>query len=150
MLGAGSTALGCDCLTRSPSESFAEADFVFEGELIRSSQSGPGIAYDFRVRNVRKGAHVDNVTLIGNLSDCDADFSPYIVYRVYARSSEGRLSSSSCFANAVLGATRITNYAATQPTSIRQLGYTKLLAIAGIVLLAILIIRSMRGRSSTS
>lgn len=148
-LGAAGTVLACDCRQLTPSESLEEADFVFEGEIIRSYQSGHNIAYDFRVRNVFKGAHVDNVTLIEGLSDCDANFSPALLYRVYARSFEGRLSSGTCFANVVLGATRITNYHAAQSTSVWQLRYTKLIAIAGIGLLAILIIRSIRGKSST-
>ncbi len=148
MLGAGSTALACDCLNLSPSESFKEADFVFEGVLIGSYQSGHDIAYDFRVRNVFKGAHVANVTLIQSFTDCDPNFSPNITYRVYARSFEGRLSSSACFANVIVGATRITEYRPTSATVLRQLWSPKPFAVVGICLVAFLIILSIRRKSS--
>lgn len=148
MLGAGGTALGCDCLTLSPSESFKEADFVFEGLLIGSNQSGHDIAYEFRVRKVLKGAHVANVTLIEGLSNCDANFSPSIIYRVYARSVEGRLSSSSCFANVMVGAIRITPQRVTWSTLLRRLWSPKPFAVVGICLVAFLIIVSIRRKLS--
>jgi hypothetical protein len=60
MLTAGSTALACDCITLSPSESFQEADVVFEGELIQIKPIAGNVlettAYTFRVRRLLKGA----------------------------------------------------------------------------------------------
>jgi len=53
VLTAGSTALACDCITLSPSESFQNADVVFEGELIQikpiPGNSVETTAYTFRV-----------------------------------------------------------------------------------------------------
>ena len=112
VLTAGSTALACDCITLSPSESFQEADVVFEGELIQikpiPGNSIETTAYTFRVRRSLKGSLASEVTLIQLSTDCDAVFSPDTLYRVYARQSEGKLSSGSCFGNEVLAVRRVT------------------------------------------
>jgi hypothetical protein len=107
LLTAGSSALACDCLDLSPSESFREADVVFEGELIgikSTSESFPNeTAYTFRVKKWLKGGQPGReVTLLQGSFDCDAYFFLDVVYRVYARRHEGQLSSGSCFANEVL------------------------------------------------
>ena len=100
----GSTVLACDCVTESPAESFQHADVVFEGVMIRNVESSPGnTSYTFRVRQSFKGSPASELTLVQESSDCDATFWPDTVYRVFARSSEGKLSSGICFGNEVLG-----------------------------------------------
>jgi len=148
VLSAGNTALGCDCLDLTPSQSFAEADFVFEGDLIRSTQSDNKINYVFRVRNVFKGPHVTEATIVSSVTNCDADFSPNVGYRVYARDFEGELNSSSCFANQVIWVTRIDHGKAALYKFVWQHWYTKALALAGIALLTTLVIRFLLRRPS--
>lgn len=141
----GSTALACDCLTLGPTASFEEADVVFEGELIRSTELtrstelGFEVAYTFQVNKVLKGEARNEFTLVQWRSDCDPDFFANIVYRVYARRSEAKLFSTTCFANEALRVRKINNRAGfTFPSLTLQ---TKALAIAAICVLTTLIVR---------
>ena len=99
------------CRDISASEAFRESDVVFEGELISIKPSAGAFPYDsaytFRVRRMFKGSPAGELTLMEGRTNCDATFAPHTVYRVYGRSFEGRLSSSSCFPNQVLGVTRM-------------------------------------------
>ena len=98
-----STVLACDCVTKSPSESFQDADVVFEGVVIRKDQSSTGTTYTFGVTKSDKGSPEREFTLVQGSSDCDATFWPDTVYRVYARSFDGKLNSGVCSGNEVLG-----------------------------------------------
>jgi hypothetical protein len=103
VLTAGSTVLACDCVTRSPAESFQDAEVVFEGVVIRKNQASTETTYTFRVTKLFKGSPESELTLIQGTSDCDATFLPDTVYRVYARSFSGHLNSGACSGNEVLG-----------------------------------------------
>jgi len=147
LLTASRTALACDCRDLSASESFREADVVFEGELISikpAAASFPNdMAYIFRVSKVFKGSPAGELTLMEGLSNCDATFAPDTLYRVYARSFEGRLSSSSCFPNQVLGVTRV-------DTDLRQVMASpvyKLIPLAAIGLVAAIVWLLIRRRA---
>ena len=137
------TVLACDCITLSPSESLREADVVFEGQVISSVPSSSGTSYTFRVDRLLKGSPATELTLVEGFSDCDATFSEYIIYRVYARSSEGKLSSGSCFANKVLGYIRLTR----DSTQISRSKVFKLLPTIAVGLLATIIWLLIRRRS---
>lgn len=102
MLIAGQSALACDCMTPPPSECFKRADVVFEGELIRISEDPIKPTYTFEVSKVLKGPGGSEVTIHATGTDCDASFNPDTVYRVYARTFEGKLISGQCSGNKVL------------------------------------------------
>ena len=107
VLTVSSTVWACDCVTRSPAESFRYADVVFHGELIRITPTSSGTAYTFRVREVFKGSPAKELTLEEGFTNCDATFEPDILYRVYARRREGKLFSSICFGNELIRVTRM-------------------------------------------
>jgi len=146
MLTVGSTALACDCITLSPSKSFQNADVVFEGELIQikpvAGNSVETTAYTFRVRRLLKGSPASEVTLIQESTVCDAVFSPDTFYRVYARQSEGKLFSGSCFGNEVLAVRRVTRDSA--QTSKSQI--FSLIPLATIVLVTTILVLLARRR----
>jgi len=100
----GGEALACDCMTPSAEECFRRADVVFEGEVVRVDRIPDGIAtsYTFRVNKALKGPTVQEVTIFGTGSNCDATFDLNVVYRVYAREYEGKLRSGLCSGNQVL------------------------------------------------
>lgn len=99
---AGQTALACDCATLSPSEAFKRAELVFEGEVVRVAQDPIKPAYTFSVSKVLKGSSVSEVIIHGTGTDCDPHFDLDVIYRVYARSFEGKLISGLCSGNKVL------------------------------------------------
>jgi len=104
------TVQACDCVTLSPRESFDRANVVFEGELLGVSRT-PGrvgfrMGYHFEVSRSLKGQPPSVVIILSDDSDCDAQFMPNVIYRVYAQSYEEGLTSSSCAGNEVLGVIR--------------------------------------------
>src|SRR6185503_5719044 len=101
MLIAGQSALACECLTVSPSESFKRADVVFEGELARKTE-GHYAEYTFNVSKTLKGGSVTEVTIYRTGMNCDAYFDFDTVYRVYAYNFEGKLRSGLCSGNKIL------------------------------------------------
>ena len=107
LLTQSSTVWACDCVTGTPAESFRAADVVFHGELIRITPTSTGSAYTFRVREVFKGPPASELTLEQGFMDCDATFAPNILYRVYARRFEGKLSSGVCSGNELIRVTRM-------------------------------------------
>lgn len=131
----GSSVLACDCVTKSPSESFQDADVVFEGVVIRKNQSSTGTTYTFGVTKSDKGSPEREFTLVQGSSNCDATFWPDTVYRVYARSFHGKLISSTCSGNKVLGSIRRTR----DPASINRSQVFKLIPLAAIVLVSTLV-----------
>ena len=139
-LGVDSTALACDCLDLSPQKSLEEADVVFEGELKRSTQTADEIAYTFEVEAVIKGNIRNEVTLFETFYNCSPTFFPNSVYRVYARRHDGKLSSSVCFANRVIRTKQLGGSHAGFRTTFRWSWPLKTMAIAGIVLVSLLIV----------
>jgi hypothetical protein len=144
VLTAGNTVLACDCVTKSPSESFQDADVVFEGVVIRKNQSSTGTTYTFGVTKSDKGSPEREFTLTQGSSNCDATFWPDTVYRVYARSVDGKLISGTCSGNKVLGFIRRTR----DPASINRSQVFKLVPLAAIVLVSTLVwlLRRRRAR----
>jgi hypothetical protein len=102
VLIAGQTTLACECLTLTPSESLKRADLVFEGELVRIAQDPIKPTYTFSVNKLLKGSRVTEVIIHSMGSDCDARFDPDVIYRVYARTYEGKLISGLCSGNKIL------------------------------------------------
>ncbi|HSS20554.1 MAG TPA: hypothetical protein VLL54_10800 [Pyrinomonadaceae bacterium] len=90
----------CDCVTRSPEQSFADADNVFVGEVVRHAQE---LTTTFRVVKSVKGKNAEEMTIVSGGSNCDAFFNLGTVYLVYAKSFENKLISGVCFGNAVVG-----------------------------------------------
>lgn len=105
----GQKAWACDCVTLSPSESFKNADVVFEGHLLRV-QREPGneifFTYVFSVDKTVEGPILKTVTIEGSYSDCDANFVADVQYRVYARIYNGKLGTGSCAGNEVVAVLR--------------------------------------------
>lgn len=145
MLSAGRTALACDCVTGTPQQSFEEADLVFEGELIRSAnlgqnaQSWQNMTYTLEVSKLFKGPSLKEITIVGGESNCDYNFSPNTVYRVYARNYDGKWITGACFGNQVLRTRQLGGSHAGFQT-FRWVWPIKTLAIAAIVLVSLLII----------
>ncbi|HSE25288.1 MAG TPA: hypothetical protein VLB68_26740 [Pyrinomonadaceae bacterium] len=96
------TCLACDCVTLPENESFRSADVVFEGEVVGIASSGPDTAYTFAVTKSLKGTATTEVTIVEGFTNCDAQFSPDVIYRVYAHQSVEKLSSRICSGNKVL------------------------------------------------
>jgi len=95
--------LACDCVTRSPEQSFQDADVVFEGVVTRITTSASEKAYTFRVSRVLKGTPTSEITLVQHFTDCDQEFWENAIYLVYARRFEGKLLSGICSGNKVIG-----------------------------------------------
>jgi len=89
------SALACDCLTISASESYKIADTVFVGKVISVERSDSSTNTTFEVRHSLKGSPVNTVVVSG-LTDCDAQFYLGWTYVVYAEQIEGRMLASSC------------------------------------------------------
>ena len=148
-LTAAGTALACDCLTISPSESFRRADLVFEGLVTRVDQSAEGTAYTFHVENLRKGQQVNQVTILGGKSSCDAEFHPGLIYRVYARHGERGFFSSSCFGNQTIGAIQYNRQVySVSSTPFWQRQSVRVLSALGVALLATAIFWLLRRKQS--
>lgn len=138
LLTLSSTVWACDCVTGTPEESFRAADVVFHGEVIRSNTSTSERTYTFSVKEVFKGSPASELTLEQGFTDCDATFAPNILYRVYARRSEGKLFSGTCFGNELIRVTRMrTSLASTSANGSLLL---KLFPVAVLGLLAALIL----------
>jgi hypothetical protein len=103
---ASANALACDCVTQSSADNLKNAAIVFEGKLvaIRSDNQGPPFAhaYFFDVNRSLKGPELNSVMIYSTNSDCDAEFYPDQVYRVYARDDNGTFRSSLCSGNEIL------------------------------------------------
>ena len=138
----GTIVLACDCVTRSPTESFEDAEVVFEGVMIRQDQSSSATTYTFRLSKLLKGSSVGELTLVQGFSNCDETFSPDTIYRVYARSFKGNLRSSICSGNEVLGFIQQTRDS-TQ-TSRSQVFKLIPLAVIGLVATIIWLLRRRR------
>lgn len=146
MLSVSSTALACDCITLKPEESFKQADVVFEGQLIRSTNNpnasplGKNISYTFEVRNMLKGPAAKELTLVGGQSNCDFFFYPYTVYRVNARRIDGELFTGSCSGNEVLSKKTYFTHMGVQTTFPWRFWFPRVFFIASIGLLVLLIV----------
>ena len=99
----GNTARACDCVTLAPDESFENADLVFTGELIAIkrvlSDRLHSFDYVFRIDATLKGPYLKTVLITGSDTDCDPNFQPNVVYRVYARNYDGSFVSGACSGN---------------------------------------------------
>ena len=104
---AGSKSFACDCSTRSPDESFREADVVFEGQVVRITPTDQGTAYTFQVGRLLKGTPTREITLFQLNTDCDSEFGRDVIYKVFAKKFEERLSSGTCSGNQVLGMLKV-------------------------------------------
>ena len=102
ILATAITGLACDCIPGLPAESFRRAARVFEGEVVRIDNVGHRTVYTFAVQKSLKGPATTEVIISGTGTNCDAEFSPGIVYRVYARQLEDKLISGQCSGNKVL------------------------------------------------
>lgn len=146
IVSVSSTALACDCITLKPEEGFKQADIVFEGQLIRSTNNpnasvfGKNISYTFEVRKVLKGPAAKELTLVGGQSDCDFFFVPYTVYRVNARRSNGELFTGSCFGNEVLSKKTNFTHIGVQTTFPWRFWFPRVFFIASVSVLILLII----------
>ena len=102
ILATAITGLACDCMTSSPAESLRRADAVFEGEVVRIETVDNRTIYTFAVQKSLKGPAATEAVISGTGYNCDAQFSPGVVYRVYAHRFEGKLTSGQCSGNKVL------------------------------------------------
>ncbi len=130
----GDSALAWDCVVLSPAESFKNADVVFEGELLgitRTSGNSPfSVAYTFETTKVLKGPDREVIAVFGDGSDCDAQFRPGLVHRVYANKIDGKLSSGACSGNVIVSSKDVnTLHATVHYTSGRELWYVNALEI---------------------
>jgi|GEM_PF-1974305 len=137
MLFAGNGVRACDCVTLSPDKSFENADFVFEGQLlgIEPVQSNElyGFVYVFKINQTLKGPNLRTVALAGDNTNCDAQFKPNVVYRVYARSNNGTLVSGSCSGNQVVGFFRVyRGFTTIDHAALWQRPFMKVLAVCGL------------------
>ena len=139
ILSFSSTVFACDCLTLDAQESFKEAAVVFEGELIRSEESGFNILYTFGVSKSLKGEPRSEFTLVESHFNCSPSFFPNTIYRVYAREHEGKLSSSSCLANRVIRSKKVNSQVGYQST-FQWSRWTNKVIIAGIAGVTLLIV----------
>lgn len=103
LLTLSSTVWACDCGGSSEDESFRNADVVFEGIVDRKIPTSSGTTYTFQVMKSLKGLPASEFTLEQKTFNCDPTFWEHTIYRVYARRREGKLFSSVCFGNQVLG-----------------------------------------------
>jgi hypothetical protein len=99
---ASHTTLACDCVTPPARESLRRADVVFEGEVIRKAEIPIRGPYTFRVSKLLKGSPVNEITILGTGTNCDAWFTTDVVYRVYAHYFQGKLISNQCSGNKIL------------------------------------------------
>lgn len=110
ILTVSSTAWACDCGISSPDKSFRDADVVFEGIVDRKIPTSSGTTYTFQVMTSLKGVPASEFTLEQGSSNCDPTFLQSTIYRVYAHRREGKLFSSECFGNQVLGVFQQKNF----------------------------------------
>jgi hypothetical protein len=96
------TSLACDCVTAPENESFRNADLVFEGELIRIAEVDHRTVYTFAVSKALKGPVEREVIITDTGTNCDAQFWPEVIYRVYARRFDGKFTSGQCSGNKTL------------------------------------------------
>ena len=94
----------CDCLDKSATESYANSDVVFIGEVI--SVDSLASTATFEVHRQFKGAKTDKVVVFSGLTDCDMWFQPQSTYMVFAKEFEGRLRAPSCYATKAIGPPR--------------------------------------------
>lgn len=102
LLCAVEVCFACDCVTLPEKESFENAEIVFEGELIGTTDVALETAHTFLVQKSLKGLNTDVVFLFGGHTDCDYTFHPDVIYRVYARKFEDKLVTGICSGNKVL------------------------------------------------
>lgn len=153
VLATGGRALACDCMTPSPKECLQRADVVFEGELIRIGRTADGYptSYTFRINKMLKGRYVNEVTIFSEWTDCDASFSPDIVYRVFAHEFKGKLISGICSGNEVLEKKPVpVSYAIVEKGSVWQLWYVKALLIAATALVLILAVHLLTKKPASA
>lgn len=91
---AGAPACGdapfCSCAIRPAEVSFARAEAVFAGEVVRTGEMGgePGQPVALRITRRWKGAAADTVT-VHDAHPCGVYFQPGTEYLVYALRGEG-------------------------------------------------------------
>jgi hypothetical protein len=145
------TVIACDCVTLSPNESFQNADVVFEGEVVRISQVDQGTAYTFKVDKSLKGSAVSEVIVFEGTTNCDSHFWPDILYRVYVRKFQEKLTSGVCSGNEVLKTKTINpSKVGWQDFSPWQYWYVKTFVIIGVSLLICLLLWFLPRRSRHS
>ena len=130
------TALACDCVTLPQSESYKNADFVFEGEVVsatRLSEDSPySYAYTFQVKRTLKGPTLNSVTLFYLSNNCDEVFIPRVVYRVYVDNNDGILITGACAGNEMLGRVAYRSLVMVEPRSMWDPWYMQLLVGCGL------------------
>ena len=94
---ASATVMACDCADKSDAESFAMADAVFIGNVIRVE----GYTTTFKVTEWLKGRPRERVVIVGGW-DCDKSFFENHTYIVYAFERNGELAAGYCMANRVI------------------------------------------------
>ena len=134
---ASDTALACNCFPLSPAESFKNADVVFEGELLGITRLPPAsrysLAYRFKVRKAVKGWFGNVVSVFGDGTDCDPFFAPGFVYRVYANTADGIVTSGACSGNEILGAaTAVSRFTPVPPQPYWQRFLVNMVEICGL------------------
>ena len=137
MLFGGNTARACDCVTLSSKESFENADLVFTGELLGINQvpvyGRHSFDYVFRIDATLKGPHLKTVVIPGSDTDCDANFQPNLVYRVYARNYDGDFVSGACSGNEVVGLKTVyAAHATIDQAAFWQRRFVNVLAVVGL------------------
>lgn len=100
------SASACDCRTPAEKVSFERADLVFEGKVVRVTQSGSRAVYTFAVNKTLKVPMASEFIITGSGTNCDASFNLNSSYRVYARRFEDKLTSGQCSGNRQLKKTR--------------------------------------------
>jgi hypothetical protein len=104
----------CDCVTLPEKESFQNADVVFEGEVVRINETTGDITYTFRVQKSLKGVNSGEVTIVEGHTNCDSVFAKDVIYRVYAKTFQNKLSAGQCSGTKVLGFFRRTSIQGSQ------------------------------------
>ena len=140
VLCASGICVACDCTTLPANESLDHSDSVFEGEVIRIVEAGAKNAFTFRVQKSLKGSNVGEVVILEGRSDCDYQFNPGTVYRVYARRFGNRLVSGACSGNQVLrvSTTTLPNSGSRNVSSSSTYQYiVAILGVAGLLCLLI-------------
>jgi len=151
MLFAARTCLACDCVTLTPEESFRRADTVFEGQVVRSAQVGQDTAYTFAVNKSLKGSDMSEVIIFEGVTNCNSQFSPDVLYRVYAHRFQERLTSGVCSGNQVLETKEARPLQiGWQNISPWQCWYVKIALIVSLALLLCLLIRFLPRKSRHS
>jgi hypothetical protein len=91
----------CSCVAQTPAEIYERADAVFVGDVIEVAATPRRKTVTLRIVRAYKGAVTDGetvkVTLPGGTSaSCSLDFAPRARAVIFARATDGRLSTNLC------------------------------------------------------